>query len=139
MTPEEYAVTHLSPEVNEFAGLREKIGWGQTNLEMARTSLANSLFHVSIRHQEVLIAMGRVVGDGAMFFYIQDVIVDPDYQKQGLGHIIMENIETYLQQATQKGSTVGLLAARGKEAFYRRYGYLDRSGDDLGLGMCKFL
>ncbi|WDE08138.1 GNAT family N-acetyltransferase [Thalassomonas viridans] len=106
---------------------------------MAKTSLANSLFHVVLRQQDKLIAMGRVVGDGAMFFYIQDVIVDPGYQRQGLGHIIMENIEAYLQKSVKKGSTIGLLAAKGKEAFYRRYGYQDRSGEVLGLGMCKFI
>ncbi|WDD99923.1 GNAT family N-acetyltransferase [Thalassomonas actiniarum] len=132
-------MSNLSPSVAEFAGLREKIGWGQTDKAMAATSLANSLFHVLLRDQDKLIAMGRVIGDGAMFFYIQDVIVDPDYQQQGLGHIIMKQIESYLLTAAKTGATVGLLAARGKEGFYRRYGYRDRCGETLGLGMCKFV
>ncbi|WDE14401.1 GNAT family N-acetyltransferase [Thalassomonas haliotis] len=132
-------MSHLSPSVVEFAALREKIGWGETDKKMAEASLGNSLFHVVIRQQEKLIAMGRVIGDGAMFFYIQDVIVDPGYQKQGLGDIVMKHIENYLLTAAGTGATIGLLAARGKEGFYRRYGYQDRCGAVLGPGMCKFV
>ena len=83
--------------------------------------------------------MGRVVGDGAMYFYIQDVIVTPTHQGQGLGHQIMLNIEEYLQSAAAQGATVGLLAAKGKEPFYQRYGYVSRPNTLLGNGMCKFV
>ncbi|WP_281555972.1 GNAT family N-acetyltransferase [Thalassomonas sp. RHCl1] len=136
---ENFTISHLSPSVAEFAALREKIGWGKTDEKMAEISLANSLFHVTLREQDRLIAMGRVIGDGAMFFYIQDVIVAPGYQQRGLGHIVMQQIEDYLLSAAATGATIGLLAAKGKEGFYRRYGYRDRCGETLGLGMCKFV
>lgn len=29
--------------------------------------------------------MGRVVGDGAFFFYVQDVAVHPQHRRRGLG------------------------------------------------------
>jgi ribosomal protein S18 acetylase RimI-like enzyme len=83
--------------------------------------------------------MGRIVGDGAMYFYIQDVIVDPSYQGTGVGSILMDQIENYLSVAAQKGSTVGLLAAKGKEDFYIRYDYMLRPSNTLGSGMCKFV
>jgi GNAT superfamily N-acetyltransferase len=83
--------------------------------------------------------MGRIVGDGAMYFYIQDVIVDPSYQGTGVGSILMDHIEHYLSIAAQKGSTVGLLAAKGKEDFYIRYDYMLRPSNTLGSGMCKFV
>ena len=72
-----YHILFESPSVEDFIALRHKIGWGETNFEMAKNSLANSLFYVVIRDQSRIIGMGRVVGDGYMYFYIQDVVVDP--------------------------------------------------------------
>ena len=92
-----------------------------------------------MRDKSQLIGMGRIVGDGAMYFYIQDVIVDPSYQGTGVGSVLMDHIENYLSVATQKGATIGLLAAKGKEAFYIRYGYMLRPSNTLGHGMCRFV
>jgi len=135
----EYLITFESPSVEEFTLLRAKIGWGETDFEMAKNSLNNSLFHVVIRDQSALIGMGRVVGDGSMYFYVQDVVVDPSYQKQGIGNILMVQIEAYLLEAAKKGATIGLLAAKGKESFYTRFGYTPRPSHSLGNGMCKFV
>ena len=134
-----YNISFNSPVVEDFIQLRAKIGWGETDLAMAKNSLNASLFHVTIYAQSQLVAMGRVVGDGAMYFYIQDVIVNPSHQGQGLGNMIMENIEDFLTKTAKKGSTIGLLAAQGKENFYKTWGYLERTGNPLGKGMCKFI
>ncbi|WP_286235617.1 GNAT family N-acetyltransferase [Thalassotalea sediminis] len=134
-----YVISVESPKTEEFLCLRHKVGWGELDYNLAQTSLNNSLFHIIVRDKSQLIGMGRIVGDGAMYFYIQDVIVDPDYQGAGLGSILMDHIERYLSVAAKKGATIGLLAAKGKEAFYLRYGYLLRPNDMLGNGMCKFI
>ncbi len=139
MNLNKYNTLFESPSVEGFIALRHKIGWGETDVEMARNSLAHSLFHVVIYDESRIIGMGRVVGDGSMYFYVQDVVVDPDYQKQGIGRALMAEIERYLLVVAKKGSTIGLLAAKGKESFYSRYGYLERPSDSLGNGMCKFI
>ncbi|SFB79825.1 GNAT family N-acetyltransferase [Pseudoalteromonas denitrificans] len=134
-----YVINFTPPDVRAFLSLRQKIGWGEMNLEMAQQSLSNSLFHVQICHDFELIAMGRIVGDGYMYFYVQDIIVDPYYQGLGLGKVIMQYIETYLSKEAGKGATIGLLAAKDKEGFYKSFGYIERSGKPLGRGMCKFI
>ena len=139
VSSDKYSIALESPSTEEFLNLRNKIGWGRLDFTLAETSLHNSLFHVVVRDQSQLIGMGRVVGDGSMYFYIQDVIVDPSYQNAGVGSVLMEQIENYLLVAAKKGSTIGLLAAKGKEAFYTRYGYLLRPNDSLGNGMCRFV
>ena len=136
---EEYSVSFESPTAEDFIQLRIKIGWGETKLSMAKKSLECSLFHVAIYSQSQLVAIGRVVGDGSMYFYIQDVIVDPDHQNQGFGKIVMDNIENFLTKNAKKGATIGLLAAQGKEGFYKTWDYLERTGTPLGKGMCKFI
>ncbi|WP_310736583.1 GNAT family N-acetyltransferase [Pseudoalteromonas sp. SR44-8] len=133
-----YTVELSCPSLEEFCLLREKVGWGKVNADLANTSLNNSLFHVVIRQEGLLVGMGRVIGDGGLFFYIQDVVVDPDFQRQGIGALIMDNIEMYLAGAAKKDATIGLLSAKGKESFYARYGYFSRPDKILGCGMCKF-
>lgn len=138
-------IKHDSPTTQEFIALRAAIGWEEADAAMVQTSLANSLFHVTIyqhsnsKTPDKLIGMGRVVGDGAMYFYLQDVVVDPSYQGQGIGDNLMHEIEAYLAKTARKGATIGLLAAKGKENFYRRFGYQQRPNDTLGNGMCKFV
>jgi ribosomal protein S18 acetylase RimI-like enzyme len=134
-----YNIELRSPSVDEFLSLRNQIGWGEMDSNVARISLKNTLFHVTVRDESTLIGMGRVVGDGAMYFYIQDVVVDPQYQKAGIGAALMTNIEKYLSVNAKKGSTIGLLAAKGKEGFYSRYGYIERPNNALGNGMCRFV
>ena len=51
----------------------------------------------------------------------------------------MEQVEKYLSVTAKKGSTIGLLAAKGKEEFYVRYSYISRPSNSLGNGMCKFV
>ena len=82
---DDLTVSFESPSVEEFSSIRSRVLWGETDLQMAVQALANSLFHVCIRDRRRLIAMGRVIGDGALYFYIQDVMVDPDYQNRGPG------------------------------------------------------
>lgn len=128
-----------SPSIEDFIKLRISVGWGDIDETLVQQSLRNSLFHVVIRKGSQLIAMGRVVGDGAMYFYIQDVVVAINYQQHGLGSVIMDSIENYLANTAQKGATIGLLAAKGKEKFYERYGYITRPNFSLGNGMCRFI
>ena len=134
----EYVTIFDSPTVDEFSSLRRKIGWKTGDFDMVKKSLDNSLFHVVIRDELKLIGMARIIGDGSMYFYIQDVVVDPDYQNKGIGSLLMEQIEGYLKRYARKGATIGLLAAKGKEDFYTRFEYTQRPNDSLGHGMCKF-
>ncbi|MFD1619752.1 GNAT family N-acetyltransferase [Thalassotalea marina] len=127
------------PTVLEYKQLRALVGWTDVDSNMVNIALKNSLFHVTARYDATLIGMARVIGDGAMFFYVQDLVVHPDFQNLGIGHKLMEHIEQYLAQNTKQGATIGLLSAQGKESFYLRYGYMKRSGDPWGLGMCKFI
>ena len=135
----EYKVEHTAPAQDEFANLRVSAKWQNPDDKTLKASIENSLFWVTVYDTDKLIGAGRIIGDGAMYFYIQDIIVAPNYQNQGIGHLIMSHIENYLTNACFNGTTIGLLSAHGKESFYTQYGYIKRDGDGLGLGMCKFI
>lgn len=139
MKSTDYILNDEAPAVKEYIALRCQVGWDSVDSVVVQKSLDSSLFHVSVRDDKKLIGMARVVGDGFMYFYIQDVVVTPEYQGQGIGRMLMSRVESYLSKTCQVGSTVGLLAAHGKEAFYRSYGYIERDGTHLGKGMCRFV
>jgi GNAT superfamily N-acetyltransferase len=134
-----YKVELKAPALDEFANLRKQVKWQNPDYKTLKASIENSLFWVTVYDTDKLIGTGRVIGDGAMYFYIQDIIVAPSYQKQGIGHLVMTHIENYLTNTCSNGATVGLLSAHGKESFYTHYGYVKRDGDSLGFGMCKFI
>ena len=85
--------------------------------------------------------MGRAVSDRGYVVYIADVIVVPEYQGQGLGRVIMEMLMTRIKAALKPGYRVmvSLLAAKGKESFYNKFGFVDRPNESFGCGMHQWL
>ena len=109
------------PSPQEYCEMRVKAGLSPKSLKAAEIGLPNSLYGVSIRDDELLIAMGRVGGDGACNFEIVDVAVDPSYQGKGLGRKVMEYIDGYLSSAAIEGSYVSMIA--DEPVFYEKLGY----------------
>ncbi|WP_333014583.1 GNAT family N-acetyltransferase [Vibrio vulnificus] len=135
----ELNITKQALNVGEFMLLRSKVGWINPEQKIVQESLDNSIFHVCVYTESQLAGYGRIVGDGYMYFYLQDVVVDPNYQNQGIGKLVMQEIEQFLKNNAHPGATIALLAACGKEKFYSKFGYSARNGNPLGLGMCKFV
>ncbi|ALS98242.1 GNAT family N-acetyltransferase [Lacimicrobium alkaliphilum] len=135
----QFEILNIAPEPEDFMYLRESAGWRNPDLQTVTESIANTLFWVTIWLNKNLVATARIVGDGTMYFYIQDVIVLPSHQGRGLGSLLMCKLEGYLQKQCVPGATVGLLSAFGKESFYEKFGYSIRNGETLGFGMCKFM
>ncbi|QFT54075.1 GNAT family N-acetyltransferase [Microbulbifer sp. THAF38] len=89
-----FKVIEAVASVEDFLRLRQISGLSPRSREAAEKGLPNSLYGIHIQTHSTTIAMGRVVGDGALNFEIVDVSVDPIYQGQGLGRIVMEHITT---------------------------------------------
>ena len=69
--------------------------------------------------------------------HIHDVMVMPEYQNKKIGTSIMnkliEKIETIEKE--NQDVRVYLGASKGKEGFYRKFGFIERQDADLGAGM----
>lgn len=83
--------------------------------------------------------MGRVVGDGALYFYLQDIIVKPNYQGQEIGRHIVARLTDNAVARAEVGATIGLMFAKGKENFYKHFGFQERPDVQLGAGMTRFV
>ena len=85
------------------------------------------------------VACGRVVGDGVLYFYIQDVIVIPEARNQGHGRRIMEHLMERGLEIAPVGAAIGLMSAVGKEGFYQKFGFATRPSANFGAGMTQFI
>lgn len=110
--------------MSEYRTLCTAVGWEAViNVEAALHSLAHSLYHVLALHDGQAIGMGRIVGDGAMYFYLQDIAVHPDHQHQGIGRRMVEHLVAYLSAHAPAQAFVGLFAAQGTERWYTQFGF----------------
>lgn len=131
----EYLENGLTAEA--FAGLRDQAGWRHIEARQAEKALKNTCFSIAAVDEGRVVGIGRLVGDGAMIWYIQDVIVAPDYRRSGIGTAIMQKLMDYVRREAMPGTSVsvGLMAARGKEPFYEKFGFYARPNDHDGAGM----
>ncbi len=124
-----YRLVERPPDIEEYYAICRDVGWdGVINFDAARISLAHSLYHVVALYDDVVIGMARVVGDGAMYFSIQDVAVVPAHQGHGVGALLMRHIMGYLAGNAPERAFVGLFAAEGTLSFYERYGFAVHPG-----------
>lgn len=130
-----FTIIERIPTVEEYIKLRNSVGWGIAERESIQKGLSNSLYTVCIELRGDIIGMGRVIGDGALAYYIQDIIVLPEFQKQGVGRFIMDAIMQYLKKNSVPNTIVGLMAAKGVTAFYEKYGFIARPDEKHGPGM----
>ncbi|QLE83770.1 MULTISPECIES: GNAT family N-acetyltransferase [Shewanella] len=107
--------------VDDFVRLRQITGLTPRPRSAAEKGLPRSLYGVHIVQDNQVVAMGRVVGDGALNFEVVDIAVDPQFQGQGLGRKIMQSIMDYLDQQAPKGAYITLMA--DVPALYLKFGF----------------
>lgn len=121
------------PGVEEYRELRAICGLSPKSKTAATMGLPNTLFATTIRDQEKLIAMGRVIGDGGCNFEVVDVAVHPEYQQQGLGGLIMDSIMSYLNEKAPKSAYVSLIADYHSPALYSKFGFRPTTPKSIGM------
>lgn len=133
----EVKIMESIPSVEAFISLRTAVGWKSPETVAVEKGLKNSLFMVCAEFEGKIVGCGRIIGDSGFVYYIQDIIVLPKYQGQGIGAKIMDRIMDYLKKQCVENAIIGLMAAKGKESFYKKYGFIERPNDTLGAGMVK--
>lgn len=112
-------------QAEDFVRLRMETGFVEIPMEHARKALQNGLLNVSAIYHGELVGMGRLVGDGAMYWYLQEIIILPQFQRKGIGTMIVEHLVDYAKanSITGKFTTIGGVSAKGKEPFYEKMGF----------------
>lgn len=121
------------PTVDEYQYLRESARWPKVNNHAVEKALNNSLYSVCVYNGDKIIGYGRVIGDDGIYYYIQDMMVLPEFQRKGIGRKIMALLLNYLEQNADSTAFFGLMAAKGFSAFYEPYGFEKRPIDAPGM------
>lgn len=121
------------PSPVRYAELRKSVGWYPVEEGAVVRGLEASLYSVCALDGETVVGCGRVVGDGGVYFYLQDVIVLPRYQGRGIGAALMDRLMAYLRDTARTGAFVGLMAADGVAGFYEGYGFSKRPEGGPGM------
>lgn len=82
--------------------------------------------------------MARAIGDG-LYYLIVDVVVNQQYQRKGIGKILIEEIVKEVYNKTKEGqkASINLISMQGKEAFYEKCGFSKIPFDYTGYGMIR--
>ena len=123
--------------VDEYYYLFDEVGWGSYDIEVSKKALENTTYSVSVYDEEKIIGYGRLIGDGICFVYIHDVMVLPEYQHKKIGTKIMNKLLEKISEIKLENPYVRVYlgASKGKEEFYKKFGFITREEADLGKGM----
>jgi ribosomal protein S18 acetylase RimI-like enzyme len=130
----EYYDNNLSARDYNF--LRQSVGWSVSDEISSKKAIDHSLYICSAYLHGKVVGSGRVVGDGALAFFIQDVMVIPEYQRRlGIGKAIMYKLLGYIKNHARSEADIYCMSAKDREGFYIHLGFVERPTSQLGAGM----
>ena len=124
----EYCISeYVDYNEQEILPLYESVGWQNYTQrpQMLKEAYAHSLKIYAAYVNNKLAGIIRVVGDGASVVFVQDLLVYPEYQRQGIGTKMIKYVREQLKQETEKISYIVLNTEKGYPSvkFYEANGF----------------
>ena len=131
--------------VKEYNSIRESVGWKVLREEQAQKGLDRSEFLIAAYDGEKAVATStgslattvllpglRRIFPGAM---------RPEYQGRGIGAEMLKAISGWFEDLASDGSCIliNLMATKGNEPFYEKFGFVTRPNDSMGAGMVRWI
>ena len=137
-----YTTLHEIPSVEAYCNLRVSVGLSAKSRCAAAIGLPNSLFAVQILYhhpfassassdslmpgsQPEAVGMGRVIGDGGLFYQVVDIAVLPAHQGKGLGKMILKEIKAWITANVPPTGYISLIAQGRAKDLYAQYGFVE--------------
>lgn len=107
----------------QLTKLYQQAGWLEPSdhLDIVKLIVSNTYAFATVTMDNEIVAMGRAISDGVSDAYIQDVYVDQNFRKRGLGKVIINTLIEHLQN--NNIMWIGLIGNPGTEDFYRPLGF----------------
>lgn len=130
-------------EIKEYAEYREEeilrlyseVGWTAytENVQALKQGFMNSLLVLAAYEGDELLGIARAVGDGFTIVFVQDILVLPNRQRQGIGTALLRAVLDRFADVQQ----IELAADDTPQttAFYRSLGFSEYSE----IGCCGFM
>ena len=121
----------------EYCELRAAVGWQPLIEAQAQSGLNNSDFLIACRDGEKIVGCARIFWDKGYIAYLADVMVKPEYQKQGIGKRMVSECICFIDRQLKDGWRIKIVivSAKGKERFYEKFGFELRPTERDGAGM----
>ncbi|MGW8823827.1 GNAT family N-acetyltransferase [Paenibacillus lautus] len=117
-------ITEDVPQLKEYIDLRFDAGLPEVEESIAETALNRSLLSVLVRDgNDRLIGMGRVIGDGALYFQLVDVMAAASYRDQGLEETIVSELLARLKKIAPSGAEVTVITDVPGIKLYQHAGF----------------
>lgn len=119
----------------EISRLYKAVGWTAytENMPALREGFKNSMLVLAAYDGEELLGIIRTVGDGATIVFVQDILVFPDKQRQGIGTALLKEILNRYPNVRQVELATDNTAKT--VAFYKSMGFAEMSE----IGCCGFM
>ena len=129
-----------NPTPEEYRFLTKSVGWEELPNNIIEEALKHTLYSLCVYDNNKLIGYGRIIGDKTIFLYIQSIIVIPKYQGKHIGYGIVKNILEKIDEYKKINPKIRtyICSSKGKESFYKQFGFISRPNDELGPGMVLF-
>ncbi|MDO4739260.1 MAG: GNAT family N-acetyltransferase [Eubacteriales bacterium] len=137
----EYIILDNRLHTDDYIRLFAAAGWGEPPRDMTEKALKNSYATFSVEADGRVIAMARLLGDGAMSFFLKDFVVEPQMQGRGIGKALLAHIEEYIRLQLENGwaGYLQLVSSKGKEGFYHKMGFAAHPNEHSGPAMSKWI
>ena len=131
----DYTLTQAIPTVEDYLRLRSISGLTPRSAEAARAGLPGSFFAVCVRYGDAAVGMGRIISDGALFFHLVDVAVDPAHQGKGLGKAIVAALLAQVRNVAPAEAYVSLMANGEAHRLYAPFGFAPVMPEARGMAL----
>lgn len=130
---EDYSLDTEIPAIADYCRLREQAGLSPKSAEAAARGLPRTLHAVVVRCAGEAVGMGRVIGDGGVFYQVTDIAVQPAHQGRGLGKAIMASLMAQLRASALPGAYVSLIADGEAHRLYAQFGFQPTTPKSIGM------
>jgi ribosomal protein S18 acetylase RimI-like enzyme len=95
------------------------VGWWPERQEQELARVLDSDLAIGAWKGDHLVGFARVISDGCFHAYIDDVLIHPDYQREGLGSQLLTELLASLRHI----ETITLFCQPELVSFYERQGF----------------
>jgi len=118
--------------IDDIMELLSQTHWAcKRSRETVENAVQNSLCFGVFDENGKQVGFGRAVTDYATMFYLSDIVIDRNLQRQGLG----KNFVEFIKSAPELENLWGFLGTTKAEGFYSKCGFIKK--DDFFMALPK--
>ena len=128
-------------DVADFIDIRKNLNWRDISPNLLERAINGSMINISVFDKNKCIGVGRIVGDGALKGMLTDIMVLKEYQRKGVGKLIVTSLMKELEAMVKDGECFQIEASptANNREFYIKCGlkYKPETQDGVYLWIRK--